>query len=117
MKVRAVDDPEPGFFRTRLVKGGPYVAARIRRTCACTINGPRVHDWRDDCDRFPPLIADIDGEETSLDRVWHGGEPISEDMWTYYTQNRAWAIINDETQPEANAGKKVDLLTCAIPTF
>lgn len=27
---RPVDDPKPGFFRMRLVKGGPFVGAEIR---------------------------------------------------------------------------------------
>ena len=39
MKTRLHSKPEPGFFKMRLVKKGPYVAARIMRTCACTVNG------------------------------------------------------------------------------
>ena len=63
---RIIDQEQPGFYQLRLVKNGAYVAARIFRECHCTVNGGAdcaAHDWCESCDRFPPLRAEIDGED------------------------------------------------------
>ena len=69
-KARNLNKPEPGYFKMRLVRGGPWVPARIRRVCQCTVNGgdeERDHDWQESCDRNPPLSADINGEEADVE--------------------------------------------------
>lgn len=61
-KSRVVDQPEPCFIRLRLVRGGPWVGARIFM-------------------RLGMLAAEINGVPSDPDRVWHGGELISEDRY------------------------------------
>lgn len=56
---RRIDQPEPCFVRMRLVKNGPYVAARIYL-------------------RLGILAAEINGEPAEVDRVWTSGELIDE---------------------------------------
>jgi hypothetical protein len=67
---RAIADPEPGFFRTRLVRGGPYVGARIEfrgGIWSATIDG--VTCGASDTD---PARAD------GVFRIWTSGARISE---------------------------------------
>ena len=54
---RQVNTPEPGFFRLRLTKGGPYFGARI-------VYEPSP-DWI----------------KAGVDRVWEWGESISEEEY------------------------------------
>lgn len=61
---RIIDQPRPGFFKLRMVKGGPWCPARIwpvrRRTGSET------------------LTAHILGEPAEVDRVWLYGREIPE---------------------------------------
>lgn len=59
---RRIDQPEPGFFRMRLVKNGPYVAARIER-------------------KLGHLVATVNGKPADVDTVWTSGDFIDETMW------------------------------------
>lgn len=56
---RIVDQPSPGFFRIRVIRGGPWVGARIFT-------------------RFGMLTAEINGNPADPFQVWHGGEFIDE---------------------------------------
>lgn len=58
---RRIDAPEPGFFRMRLVKNGPYVAARIER-------------------KLGHLVATVNGAPADVDTVWTSGDFIDETM-------------------------------------
>ncbi len=73
---RAIANPEPGFFKMRLVKGGPWVAALVYRPCPLEMD-PETFQH---IDRWPHLSAEIDGKPASVDRVWTSGRiiPISE---------------------------------------
>lgn len=59
---RRIDQPEPGFFKLRLVRGGPFVAARIWRT------GDALH-------------AHVNAMPCPVDRVWLFGKEISHDEY------------------------------------
>jgi len=76
-----INTPEPGLYKLRTMRGGPWVRARITRTCHCTIGGERPHEWTDDCDRFPRLTAFIDGNSVPLWRVWPYGRPVDADEY------------------------------------
>lgn len=59
---RRIDQPEPGLFRMRLVKNGPYVAARIER-------------------KLGHLVATVNGAPADVDTVWTSGDFIDETMF------------------------------------
>jgi len=59
---RRIDQPEPGLFRMRLVKNGPFVAARIER-------------------KLGHLVATVNGVPADVDTVWTSGDFIDETMW------------------------------------
>lgn len=107
--TRLTAHPAPGFFQIRLVKGGPFVPARIYRPCACTINGPAEHDWQDTCDRYSPLAAEIDGKPGGLWRLWTYGKIISRNDYQYMTDLREWSLTCDPLSPQANPGQPIDL--------
>lgn len=108
-----LDRPQPGFFRVRLVRRGPWVSAAIRRICSCTINGGSDnarHEWRPDCDRFPPLSCEVDGQERNdrLMSVWVFGRPISEKEFRYMRDAAAWDRTYAPDAPTANPLLPVD---------
>lgn len=114
--VKPVDlnNPIPGHYLVKLVRNGPDVPVRIRRTCHCTIHGGSAnapHDWRDDCDRYPPIAAEIAGEPVPVERVWPGAakKPIDAKEFHYRMAVRAWAIQHAPDSPEANPRQPVDL--------
>lgn len=59
---RRIDQPRPGFFKMRLVRGGPFVAARI---------------WQEG----DALKAHINAFPADLDRVWLFGREIAADEY------------------------------------
>ena len=82
---RRVDRPEPGFFRLKLVRGGPWVVARIGHAPPTDpITGAVL-------DRSPVWSAEVSGAlvaSPSVDpmaagvyRVWLGGVVIGEEEY------------------------------------
>lgn len=107
-------DPQPGFFRLRLVKGGPFVPSRIWRGCCCTVNGGYTnaqHRWRDTCDRYPPLQGEINGSPADPQRIWDSGWPITNPEFDHLTAVRNWAETHAPAAPEANPRRRIDLHT------
>lgn len=79
--MRQVDRPQPGFYRLRLVRNGPWRPARISYGPARDpLTGERL-------DRSPLWSAEIAGKlvappspdpyRAGVYRVWHWGRPIS----------------------------------------
>lgn len=73
--MRRIDRPEPGLFKTRRVKGGPWLPVRIRSVRAVDHEG-RVADrapilamWAPDLDEEFSLLA--------IHRAWPGLHPIT----------------------------------------
>lgn len=66
-----LDKPEPGFYRTRLCKGGPWVPVRIWKTGERDENGDLLEDEAMHCD--------VNGEAHDVFRMWEwcGGRPIT----------------------------------------
>ena len=110
--ARLQDAARPGYFRTRLVKGGVWVPAVIRRICVCTVNGGGdqvEHDWNEECDRYPRLEAEVDLKPAAVDRVWMSGEPITKAQYDYLVTSTAWDRENDINSPAATPRKAIDL--------
>ena len=116
MKPIDINTPLPGYYKTRLVKGGPYVPARIFRTCCCTVNGGEEnaeHPWRPSCDRFPPLRGEINGEERNPFDIWSrlAKHPITKADFHFMTDTRKWAEAHSPLMPEADPRRSIDLNT------
>ncbi len=72
-RSRMVDNPQPGYFLIRVVKGGPWVPARIVHDFGhwwAEINGREVGKKTED-----PLTAD------QVLRIWHFGREIDQNEY------------------------------------
>ena len=108
------DTPQPGFFRFRMTRGGPYVGARIMRTCCCTVNGGEdnaPHEWDETCDRFAPLTCFADGVERpgAMSRVWLYGEPIERAEYDFMVADASWTRDHAPDDAKANPTEAIDL--------
>lgn len=118
-EARNIADPQPGCYRLRLAKSGPWVAARIfEKPCYCTIGGGddnASHRWTPACDRSPTphLIAEVNGEPYDVELVWISGEPISPADYRFMLADADWAKANAPDEPVANPRRSVDLRTLA----
>jgi hypothetical protein len=105
-------------MKRRLVKGGPEVACRIRRLCHCTHGAEDGHDWTDACDRFPPLLAEINGRiderPGAVDRLWTSAEIIDEAEWLLLTGRREWDERHDPDAPSQRPADAIDPLTSRL---
>lgn len=104
--------PEPGLFRIKLVKGGPYVAAEIRH------EPPRDPVTKEFLDRSYYWYAVIDGEAEpvrgiqptyKVDQIWLFGEKIDRMHYAWLLEDRAWAKRWAPESAEANPRRPVDL--------
>lgn len=100
---RVVDEPQPGFFRMRLVKRGPYVPAKIENVdgkWSATINGkPQLPTHED------PMLA------SGVLDIWHSAKIIDEAEYKYLIGLKEWAERVKPDHPAANPYKPIDLKT------
>jgi hypothetical protein len=97
----------PGFFKLRLVKGGPEVPARLWR-----------EEERDDLGRLVADVryfAEIDGEpcDPANPPRWPWTR-IEEPAWRYLTDLGAWARQHAPNDPQANPMLPVRLATVEL---
>jgi hypothetical protein len=102
---RDIDNPQPGFWAMRLVRGGPEVgAAIIRRGYAPETDAP---DARMEC--TPRLEAFIDGREVPVHEVWvRHGRAITESEYRFLVADSEWIKRNAPNDPKAHPHKPVD---------
>ena len=118
--TRAIGTPQPCYRQVKEVKDGVFVPARIHRTCHCTINGgdeSMAHPWRDTCDRYPHLEAEINGRPTGVDWIWTSGEEIDEAEYLYRMAVFEHDRRHRPDSPEANPRKPIDFNTLPPPRF
>ena len=121
----AIASPEPCLRQILLAKYEPakgrvYVVARIHRPCHCTVNGGdenASHPWCDTCDRYPQLVAEIDGSPAGVDLVWSSGEEIDEHEYLYRRAVAVWARQHAPDSPEANPRQPINFNTLPPPRF
>ena len=112
---KSADTPRPGHFKMKLVKGGPWVGARINeKPCFCTIGGGdenTEHTWTEDCDRSPTprLIGEIGERETDPGKIWIYGTQITSAEHKYLIDTARWAKKHAPSDPAARPGKAIDL--------
>lgn len=109
-------DPEPGYFKLRRVRGGPWVPAIIWRPCPLIMPEPleatpAPEEWCCPTERSRVLRARIGDQEASPDDVWASGRRISPKEYALRLAVRTWALTYAPAQPEANERQPVDLKT------
>ncbi len=102
-------EPQPGFFERRLVKGGPFVGARIwlhQEICAET--GELMADEY--------LRCEVDGIEMDAEDqwTWLAGKPITEARYRYLSGLRDWAAGFSPDDPAANPSRPLNALETPI---
>jgi hypothetical protein len=111
--TRAIDRPEPGFFKMRLTRGGPWVPAILYRPCPIEFN-PETFQG---VDRVYHLEAEIDGRPVGLDRIWGYGRRIPMAEYLFLKANSAWVRQYAPHLPEANPRQPIDFDTLPPPQF
>ena len=118
--TRAINSPEPGFFKRR--KSGVdadtgerwygcWVACIIYRPCPIEFN-PETFQW---VDRFYHLVALENGKPINVDWIWTGGRRLEGEpreqlgRYEFLLDDRAWAVVNAPHLPEANPERAVDV--------
>jgi hypothetical protein len=118
-QTRLVGHPEPGWYRVRLVRGGPWVPARI-------VLEPTPDPWfpENPMDRPCYWSTVVNGEPSKLTEIVPGkdvwrihewGERIDKETYDLMVEQAAWDKRYDPASPLANPDKRVDLSTA--PTF
>lgn len=99
--------PIPGFYKMRLVKGGPWVPVVIWRPCPIEPN-PETFQG---IDRYPRLQCRVAGREADPVETFISCSdkviPVHE--YHYLLDSYGWAIENAPEAPEANPYRAIDL--------
>ncbi len=92
----------PGFYRTRLVKGGPFVPVRLREIPpAFGEDGEPLWDYG--------YVLTVNGEvRDAIKSRGLAGEPISEADYRHMLAMREHALAHEPDMPEANPDQPVD---------
>lgn len=98
--TRRVDQPEPGYFCIRLVKGGPWVAAEIRH-----IDGA----WLALIDGVPKTPHPDPAQAEDVFRIWHYGERIPNYEHAFMVQWAAHVRVFQPDAPEANPTRPINV--------
>lgn len=111
--MNEVGAPVPGFYRMKLISGGPWVAVHL-------YYGPPPDPHQEDApalDRSPRWITYIAGREVAtIWRAWPAcsGEPISREEYDHILAKAAWARRHDPAAPEASPRQPVDWKTARV---
>lgn len=106
-----MNDPQPGYYRRRLVRGGPWVPARIWY-------GLPADPWTGDLlDRSPRLQCEVAGElRDPLDQwTWLAARPIAEADYWFEIEDRKWLAQHRPSDPKANPKQPINLRAAALP--
>lgn len=108
--------PEPGFFKLKLVRGGPWVPALIWRPCPMIIpeplsieDTPAPEDWCRPTERSRPLRARVGDRESDPGEVWISGLWITPREYYWRLKLQKWAVESAPAEPEAKPRQAVDL--------
>ena len=109
-------EPQCGWFRRRLIRGGPWVPARI---------WVEIHDQP--VDAAGELVADevllwrctVNGVEKEAEDEWPilCGRPITEDEFEFLSGLERYATKHDQREPLANPKAPIDIGRAPPPIF
>lgn len=104
------DEVQCGWFKRKLVKGGPFVPARIWMFQPVE-DGQLVGDETFQCE--------VNGSFADAEDQWQWlcRSPITEAEFDYLTAALAWAADNAPDEPMANPREAVDWGRVPTPTF
>lgn len=113
---RQLDDPKPGYFKTKLVRGGPLVPAEIRFG-----QDPEAPD------RSPLWEALINGKhvrtpspdpvQAGVFRIWESATPISREEFRFLTDDTEWCLEHAPNDPQANPERRASTLSLPLNFF
>lgn len=98
------DDPQPGYYKRRLVRGGIFVPARIWQVeTRCIETGDLVADVQ--------LLCEVSTGPADPYEQWPylGKHPVPEADFRYRVAVGEWATAHSPEAPEANPRKAVNL--------
>lgn len=106
-------EPRAGYFKTRLVRGGPKAGVRL------FYGPPRDPHTGEEMDRSWRWQAEVNGQREELDRVWPGcmREEIDKTEYNYLSRTQKHALSTDPYNPLASPKKAVDWETASPPLF
>lgn len=112
LDVEITDDPQPGWYQRRLVRGGVMVPARIFLDAE--------YD-EETCELLAPeeLACEIDGARVDAHEFWTwlAARPITEAEYNYMVARRNFASWHEPASPFANPKRPVDWLRAPVPEF
>lgn len=100
-----MNDPQEGFYKCKMVKGGPWVPVKIWMQ-----DGSRNPDTNDlESDQF--LRAMRNGQDISPFDIWTwcAEHPITEQRYLYMIAAAEWDLENNPDSPFANPRKAIDI--------
>lgn len=105
-------EPECGWFQRKLVRGGPFVGARI---WLHQVVDPDTGELLED-ERF---LCVVDGQMRDAVDQWTylAGNPVSEAQYRYLVSLSRYAKAHDPVEPLADPKKKIDRMTFPLPLF
>lgn len=111
--MQTLEEPTEGYYRMRLVRGGPLVGIRIWF-------GPPLEPWcREEMDRYWRWNAEANGEHVELDRVWPQSvsDEITEDEYRFLVERTKWAKRNDAFDPMSAPRRKTNWDDSTVPSL
>jgi len=112
--IRILGEPQPGHFKMRLVKRGPWVPALIWRPCPLILPDPleltpAPEDWCLPTERPRMLRARIGTTEADPFEVWTNGQRITAREYHWRLDLARYATDHAPLDPEADPRRRVDL--------
>lgn len=105
------ESPQAGFFKRRLIKGGPWVPVQIWVE--------RQHDDAGDLIADEIILCTVDGREAAVDAHWTYAcaHPITEAEFDYLARLSRYAKAKAPREPLANPRKPIDPLAFPLPAL
>lgn len=100
------DEPQSGFYKTKLVKGGHWVPARIWRETEKDFETDKPTG-------FDVVHCEVDGKRRNPLQQWDGlaRYPIPQKEYDYLVKNAAWSKQYDPNSSAANPSRPINWLT------
>lgn len=108
-KLPIPDAPQPGWYKRRLIRNGPWVPARIWRH-------PEIDFVTDKPSGRDMLLCEVNGERREAELQWGALclRPISEVDFNFMVKNAVWAKAHAPHEPEANPEKPTNWNTVPV---
>ena len=118
---RQIDQPRPGYFKMRIVKGGPFVGAEIR-------HGPsRDPETGEELERSWLWEALIDGKHArppacdpmnaGVFRIWESATEISEHEYRFMISDAEWCKQHAPEEPKSKPNAEINLVNLPASHF